>query len=146
MNAKPDIVVLAGWMHILSERFIEIVEGRATLDDLEPPKMPIPAINLHPALPGAFDGANAIDRAYEAFQKGEIDHSGCMVHRVVKDVDRGEPIIVREVVIERGEPLECFEERLHKVEHEIIVEATKKVLEGCVCPYSSGMRLTVFTD
>lgn len=134
VNAKPDIVVLAGWMHILSERFIEIVEGRSTLDGLEPPATPIPVINLHPALPGAFDGASAIERAYEAFQKGEIEHSGCMVHRVVKDVDRGEPIIVREVLIEKGEGLEAFEARLHKVEHEIIVQATKKMLEQCVFP------------
>ncbi|KXN86156.1 Phosphoribosylglycinamide formyltransferase, partial [Leucoagaricus sp. SymC.cos] len=132
VDAKPDVVVLAGWMHILGERFIEIVEGRATLDELKAPATPIPVINLHPALPGAFDGANAIERAYEAFQKGEIDHSGCMVHRVVKDVDRGEPIVVREVAIKKGEPLEAFEERLHKVEHEIIVQATKKILDGYV--------------
>ncbi|KAF5355865.1 hypothetical protein D9756_004337 [Leucocoprinus leucothites] len=130
VNAKPSVVVLAGWMHILSEKFIEIVEGRVNLEGLEAPAVPIPVINLHPALPGAFDGANAIERAYDAFQKGDIEHSGCMIHRVVKDVDRGEPIIVREVAIEKGEPLEAFEERLHKVEHEIIVQATKKILDG----------------
>jgi phosphoribosylglycinamide formyltransferase len=132
MNAKPDIVVLAGWMHVLSERFLRIVEGRVTLNGVEAPITPIPVINLHPALPGAFDGANAIERAYEAFQKGEVDRSGCMVHRVIKDVDRGEPIVVREVMIEKGEPMKTFEERLHKVEHEIVVEATKIILEGCV--------------
>ena len=47
---------------------------------------------------------------------------------VVKEVDRGEPVIVREVELEAGEPIEAFEERLHKVEWEIIVQATKKVL------------------
>ncbi|KAJ7666496.1 hypothetical protein B0H17DRAFT_1210544 [Mycena rosella] len=51
----------------------------------------VPVITIHPALPGAFDGTNAIERAYEAFEMGEIAHSGAMVHRVVKDVDRGEP-------------------------------------------------------
>jgi len=55
---------------------------------------------------------------------------------VVKDVDRGEPIIVREVTIEKGESLEALEERLHKVEHEIIVQATKKILEGSGVQYS----------
>lgn len=130
VSAKPDAVVLAGWMHILSEKFIEIVEGRVSLTGLEPPMISIPVINLHPALPGAFDGANAIERAYEAFQRGEIEHTGCMVHRVVKDVDRGEPVLVsREVKIEKGEALEAFEERLHRVEHEIIVQATKIILE-----------------
>lgn len=141
VNAKPDIVVLAGWMHILSEKFIEIVEGRLSLSGLEPPTISIPVINLHPALPGAFDGANAIERAYEAFQKGEIEHTGCMVHRVVKDVDRGEPIVVREVKIEKGEVLEAFEERLHRVEHEIIVQATKIMLEGYVFFFRPGNTL-----
>ncbi|KAF8757077.1 Formyl transferase [Rhizoctonia solani] len=69
-----DLVVLAGWMHILSEKFLDL--------------MKMPVINLHPALPGAFDGAHAIERAYTAFQKGEVGHTGVMVHRVVKEVDR----------------------------------------------------------
>jgi phosphoribosylglycinamide formyltransferase len=121
LDARPDLVVLAGWMHVFSEGFLD----RVRRDD----GGEIPVINLHPALPGAFDGANAIERAYEAFQKGEVDKSGAMVHRVVKEVDRGEPIVVREVEIRKGEPLEDFEKRLHGVEWEIIVEATRKVLE-----------------
>ena len=103
-------------MHILSEAFLDLMG-------------PVPVINLHPALPGAFDGANAIERAYEAWKRGEITRSGCMVHRVVKEVDKGEPIIVREVEFKEGEGIEEFEERLHSVEHEIIVEGAKKVLE-----------------
>ena len=46
-------------MHILSEAFLDLMG-------------PVPVINLHPALPGAFDGANAIERAYEAWKRGEI--------------------------------------------------------------------------
>ena len=84
LAASPDLVVLAGWMHILSEAFLDLMG-------------PIPVINLHPVLLGAFDGANAIERAYEAWKRGEIMRSGCMVHRVVKEVDKGESIIVREV-------------------------------------------------
>ncbi|KAI6106891.1 hypothetical protein EV401DRAFT_2005849 [Pisolithus croceorrhizus] len=52
-----------------------------------------------------------------------------MVHRVVAEVDRGEPLIVREVPIEQGVPIEVYEERLHSVEWEIIVQATRKVLD-----------------
>lgn len=126
---NPDLIILAGWMHILGERFLELVDGRKTLEDGGNPRAPIPVINLHPALPGAFDGANAIERAYEAFQKGEIPHSGVMVHRVVKDVDRGEPLIVREINLVKDEPIEEFEKRLHTVEHEIIVQAAAKVLD-----------------
>ncbi|KAF8907647.1 phosphoribosylglycinamide formyltransferase [Gymnopilus junonius] len=131
LRVKPDIVVLAGWMHILTEEFLDLVHGEKKIDDEEglSPTTPIPVINLHPALPGQFDGAHAIERAYEAFQKGEIAHSGAMVHHVVKEVDRGEPIIVREVPFQQGESLEVYEGRLHAVEHEIIVQGTKKVLD-----------------
>ena len=135
IREKPDLVVLAGWMHIMGDGFLDVVNGDKVLDGEAKVEKPIPVINLHPALPGAFDGAHAIERAYEAFQKGEIPHSGAMVHRVVKEVDRGEPVLVREVEIKPGEPIEAFEERLHKTEWEIIVEGTRKVLDE-VAPVS----------
>lgn len=116
LDARPDVVVLAGWMHVFGDEFLDAVYPSA------------PVINLHPALPGAFDGAHAIERSYEAFQRGEVDRVGAMVHRVVKEVDRGEPVVVREVEIRKGEPLAAYEERLHRTEWEIIAEATRKVL------------------
>ncbi|KII94411.1 hypothetical protein PLICRDRAFT_427495 [Plicaturopsis crispa FD-325 SS-3] len=119
VDVRPDLVVLAGWMHIFGDGFLDIVSGDGR----------IPVINLHPALPGTFDGANAIERAFAAFQQGEIAHSGAMVHRVVKEVDRGEPVIVREVPILEEDTLETYAERLHKAEREIIVLATAKILD-----------------
>jgi len=44
-------------------------------------------------------------------------------------VDRGEPVIVRQVEMNKGESIEVFEERLHKIEWEIIVQAAKKILD-----------------
>ena len=131
LREQPDIVVLAGWMHILGEGFLELVDGRKRvegIDELSVTK-PISVINLHPALPDQFDGAGAIERAYEAFQKGEITYSGAMIHRVVKEVDKGEPIVIRQIDFVKGESMEEYETRLHLVEHEIIVEATSKVLD-----------------
>ncbi|KAJ7499459.1 formyl transferase [Mycena latifolia] len=122
LETRPDLIVLAGWMHVFGEGFLDLANAAG-----------VPVINLHPALPGAFDGTNAIERAYEAFQNGEIAHSGAMVHRVVKDVDRGEPLVVREVPLTKGESLEDFAKRLHAVEWEIIVQAAKQVL-GEVVP------------
>ncbi|KAK0185753.1 phosphoribosylglycinamide formyltransferase [Armillaria mellea] len=92
LREKPDLVVLAGWMHVLGEGFLNLVytEERS-----------IPVISLHPALPGEFDRANAIEKAYEALQKGEIARSGAMV-------DRGEPLVVREIPFEENEALEAF--------------------------------------
>ncbi|KAG9042525.1 hypothetical protein FS837_010759 [Tulasnella sp. UAMH 9824] len=145
-HGRPDLVVLAGWMHILSPEFLDVLEGKtdvpastqpasetsASTTTTTPARISpqIPIINLHPALPGAFDGANAIQRAYEAFQKGEIDKTGVMVHYVVQEVDRGQPVVVKEIELKQGESLEELEARIHQVEHAAIVEATKKVLEG----------------
>jgi phosphoribosylglycinamide formyltransferase len=126
LRKKPDVVVLAGWMHVLGDGFLEAM----TSDTLpERAILRTPVINIHPALPGAFDGTNAIRRAYDAFQRGEITKSGVMVHRVVKEVDRGEPIIVREVMMKEGESFEDFAARMHEAEWQVIVEATAKVLE-----------------
>lgn len=111
------MIVLAGFMHILSHTFLTTLGNQ------------IPIINLHPALPSMFDGANAIPRALEAFEKGEVQGTGAMVHRVVEEVDQGEPLIVREVEIKKGDTLAMLEERIHRVEHEIIVEGARKVLE-----------------
>ena len=115
---RPDLVVCAGWMHILSLVFIDILQ-----------RAEIAIINLHPALPGRFNGAAAIGRAYEAFQRGEIVQTGVMVHYVMKDVDMGEPIVVREVEMNQGETEFELEERIHKVEWSIIVEGARRAVE-----------------
>ena len=114
----PDLVVCAGWMHILTPRFLDPLAAAR-----------IPVINLHPALPGCFDGANAIQRAHQAWERGEIEQTGVMVHYVVAEVDRGEPICVREIDMISKETLEQLEERIHKVEWEIIVDGTKSAIE-----------------
>lgn len=153
LKVRPDVVVLAGWMHIVSEGFLEVMRG---VRALSPPPSPgsesasgnqgegadvgeegelrvtrdIPVINIHPALPGQFDGANAMERGFEAFQRGEVDKLGVMVHRVIAEVDRGAPVIVREVEVHKGEDLKNdYEPRMHRTEWEAIVEATKSVLD-----------------
>lgn len=113
---KPDLVILAGWMHILSPEFLSFFNNNV--------------MNLHPALPGQFDGAHAIDRAFEAYQKGEIQHTGIMVHKVIADVDRGEVILQREVPIEKDDTLETLEERIHSFEHKLIVEGAQVFLDS----------------
>ncbi|KAG0633362.1 formyl transferase-domain-containing protein [Tuber brumale] len=87
LSQTPDLVVCAGWMHILSPTALEPQEEAG-----------VDIINLHPALPGQFDGANAIERAYEAFQTGEITKTGIMIHYVIAALDKGTPIVVREIV------------------------------------------------
>jgi len=150
---RPDVVVLAGWMHIVSEGFLEVMRGvraappSSSLSESESVSAggdegqgtdvgerrvtrDIPVINIHPALPGQFDGANAMERGFEAFQRGEVDRLGVMVHRVIAEVDRGAPVVVREVEVHKGEDLKNdYEPRMHRTEWEVIVEATKLVLD-----------------
>ncbi|TKY90699.1 hypothetical protein EX895_000697 [Sporisorium graminicola] len=134
-GTPPDLIVLAGFMHIVSEPFLHALGHKTSLPANAPtigtrPSKAVPIINLHPALPKAFDGANAIPRAFEAFKQGLTDKTGCMVHEVVADVDRGRPIIVREVPILPSYDLEQLEQAIHKVEHVIIVQAADLVLKG----------------
>lgn len=112
---QPDLIVLAGWMHVFTPAFLE--------------HFPRKVINLHPALPGQFAGINAVHRAYAAWQQGEISASGCMVHYVIPEVDAGEVIAQTVLYFEAGETLEQYEARLHQAEHKLIVAAVKKALE-----------------
>jgi folate-dependent phosphoribosylglycinamide formyltransferase PurN len=85
-------------------------------------------INLHPALPETFPGTEAIQRAFEAYQRREITHSGCMMHYVVPEVDAG-PVICQTIVpIQAEDSLESFEARMHEAEHRLIVEAIDRVI------------------
>ena len=106
-------------MHILTPDFLNPIAAEN-----------IKVINLHPALPGEFAGAGAIERAWEAGRKGEIKRTGVMIHEVIAEVDAGAAIVTAEVELKEGETLDALEERIHAVEHGLIVEGTRKVLEG----------------
>ena len=111
---KPDLIVLAGWMLILGTDFLR--------------RFTPSIINLHPALPGVFPGTDAIARAYAAYRAGDIKHTGVMVHRVIEEVDAGTVIVQEPVPIFSDDSLEDLEERIHMVEHNLIVAAVDMVL------------------
>ena len=114
-QAEPDLVVLAGWMHVLSSAFLDRFPGRV--------------VNLHPALPGQFPGASAIADAWSAHQAGLIDRTGAMVHYVPDEgVDDGPVIASVEVPILPGDTLESLRTRIQAAEHELIIEAISEAL------------------
>jgi formyltetrahydrofolate-dependent phosphoribosylglycinamide formyltransferase len=117
LDVQPDIVVLAGFMHILSPKCLDQFKNLKAI------------INLHPALPGKFDGAHAIERAFQAYQSKEITETGVMIHRVIAEVDRGEVILVEKVPIFTEDRLEDLERRIHEVEHRLIVRALQVLLK-----------------
>lgn len=106
---SPDWVLLLGWMHILGPVFLNRFTGKV--------------INIHPALPGAFPGTRAIERAYAAFEKGEITQTGVMVHLVPDEgVDSG-PVLGQMVVpIFHGDSLQALEARMHHAEHALLLK------------------------
>ena len=114
-SKQPDYVILAGWMRILSSSFLSSFPNRV--------------INLHPALPGTFPGTHAIERAFEAYQRGEINHTGVMVHLVPDEsVDNGPVLRQQEIYFRLGESFEQFEARVHELEHILLISTLKSVL------------------
>lgn len=120
---RPDYIILAGWMYLLTNDFLSVFPGRV--------------INLHPALPGMFPGTHAIRRAFDAFQRGEIDHTGVMVHLVPDEgVDNG-PVLATEIVpINKNESMESLETRVHQTEHKLLVNTLKNVISPIAQPRS----------
>ena len=112
---SPVYVILAGWMRILSSSFLSSFPNRV--------------VNLHPALPNTFPGIHAIERAFAAYQRGEIKHTGVMVHLVPDEgVDNG-PVLAAEIVpIFADDTLESLETRIHKTEHELLVKTLKEII------------------
>ena len=114
-SKQPDYVILAGWMRILSSSFLAHFPDRV--------------INLHPALPGTFPGTHAIERAFEAYQRGEINHTGVMVHLVPDEgVDNGPVLGQQEIFFRPGESFEQFEARVHELEHTLLISTLRNVL------------------
>ena len=124
---QVDLVVLAGWMRILSAAFLE--------------QFPQRVINIHPALlPDSgtgstfttsngteipvFRGLHAVQQALNA----GVKVTGSCVHFVTPEVDAGPVICREEVAIEEVDTEETLHERLKLMEHRLIVEAVRKCM------------------
>ncbi|MCZ2126523.1 MAG: phosphoribosylglycinamide formyltransferase [Anaerolineales bacterium] len=112
---RPDYVILAGWMRILSAAFLN--------------RFPNRVINLHPALPNAFSGVRAVERAFAAYQRGEVESAGVMVHLVPDEgVDNGPVLASESVPIRKEDTLQTLEARVHQTEHRLLVQTIKTLL------------------
>lgn len=100
---EPDIIVSAGFMRILGEKFLERFHGRI--------------INTHPALLPSFRGAHAVRDAL----KYGVKVSGSTVHFVDAGVDTGKIIAQQPVPVESGDDEASLHERIKVVERELIV-------------------------
>jgi phosphoribosylglycinamide formyltransferase 1 len=107
---KPDIVVLAGFMRLLTWDFLTHFPNRV--------------VNIHPALPGELPGTNAIARAFDEFAAGKRTHTGVMVHFVPDEgVDNGPVIDSAVVPIYLTDSLADLKQRMHATEHHLLITA-----------------------
>ncbi|RJP29847.1 MAG: phosphoribosylglycinamide formyltransferase [Candidatus Omnitrophota bacterium] len=107
---KIGLIVLAGFMRMLSHDFVKLYKGRI--------------INIHPSLLPSFKGAHAIK---DAFDYG-VRLTGVTVHFVDEKMDHGPVILQAPVEIRPKDTLASLESRIHKLEHRLYPEAINMFL------------------
>jgi phosphoribosylglycinamide formyltransferase-1 len=124
-----DLIVLAGFMEILSAEFVRRFRGRI--------------INVHPSLLPAFPGIGAIQHALDY----GVRVLGVTVHFVDEDVDSG-PIILQEAFPLEGysRDIAAVEERVHEVEHRLLPEAVRLLARGRVKLDPAGGRRVLIEE
>ena len=109
---KPQLVILAGFMRILSADFVRHYQGRL--------------LNIHPSLLPKYKGLHTHQRALDA---GDREH-GCSVHFVTEELDGG-PLVVQAVIpVESDDSAHSLAQRVHAQEHRIYPLAVRWFAEG----------------
>ena len=107
---EPDLVVLSGFMRILSEVFTSNVKS----------------INLHPSLLPKFKGARAVERSFESSDS----ECGVSVHYVNGELDGGDIILQKSFLKSNDDTLESFSAKIKTIEYEIMPQAIIEVLRS----------------
>jgi phosphoribosylglycinamide formyltransferase-1 len=116
---SPDLIVLAGFMRILSDGFVEHYNGKL--------------INIHPSLLPLYKG---LDTHQRALTDKQSEH-GASVHFVIPELDAGKVIIQGIVDIKEDDDAESLAQRVHQIEHKIYPHAVKILAEGRLA-YNNG--------
>lgn len=128
---KPDVIVLAGFMRILTPAFVQHFQGKL--------------LNIHPSLLPKYQGLNTHQRAIDA---GDTVH-GVSVHYVTEELDGGPVILQAKVPIFDGDTAEDLASRIHEQEHRIyplvvkwcclkrvVMQGEKALFDGDIIPTS----------
>jgi phosphoribosylglycinamide formyltransferase 1 len=107
---NPDIIILIGFMRIMSSEFVKRFVGKI--------------INVHPSLLPKFAGGMDSDVHAEVIAAGESE-SGCTVHLVTEDVDGGRILLQKKCKVESGETQETLKTKVQKLESEALVEVIR---------------------
>jgi phosphoribosylglycinamide formyltransferase-1 len=109
---RPDLVVSAGFMRILSPVFVDAFEDRL--------------LNIHPSLLPDFPGAHAVRDALTA----NVAETGTTIHFIDHDVDHGPIVLQARVPIEADDDEASLHERIKREEHKLLPEACRLFLTG----------------
>ena len=99
---QPDLIVLAGFMRVLSAGFIDSI--------------PVPMINLHPALLPAYKGLDTHQRAIQAGER----HHGCSIHVVTAELDAGAVLTQALLEVYQKDTADSLQARVQKLEHQLL--------------------------
>jgi len=125
---EADLVVLAGYMQLLSPGFVARFGNRI--------------VNVHPALLPDFPGLDAIGQALEA----EVETTGVTVHFVDEGVDTGPVIVQQEVPVPASRDRDELEEAIHAAEHELYPEAIRMIARGMVRIDADDPRVVIVDE
>lgn len=107
---QPDVIILSGFMRILSASFVKAFEGRI--------------LNIHPSLLPKYPGLNTYQRAIEA---GDTVH-GSTVHVVTAELDAGPIVLQQPIPIFSTDTPETLKTRTQAMEHQLYPEAIRRFL------------------
>lgn len=111
-----DLIILAGFLSIISKDFIESFHGKI--------------INIHPSLLPKFGGKGMWGmHVHKAVIDAKETESGATVHYVTAGIDEGDIILQGKTKIDENDTLESLAEKIHQIEHEIYPKAIKHVLK-----------------
>lgn len=123
--AKIDLIVLAGFMRMLSSSFVASFKNRI--------------INIHPSLLPVFKGSTGIKDAFDYGAKV----TGVTVHFVDEEMDHGPIILQQPLKVEEDDTLEDLEEKIHKLEHRLYPQAIQLYIRGRL--KQEGRRIKIRT-
>lgn len=111
---SPDLIILAGYMKILTPHFLDSFKNRV--------------INIHPSLLPNFPGIDGYGEAYRA----QVKTSGCTIHYVDEGMDTGPIIAQKSFDLIPGESFEEFKDRGLKIENQFYPEVLEKIIQGLI--------------
>lgn len=111
---QPDLIVLAGFMRVLSSSFID--------------NAPAPMINLHPALLPAYKGLDTHQRTIQAGER----HHGCSIHVVTAELDAGAVLTQAMLAVSQKDDAASLKARVQKAEHQLLPWTILLIASGVI--------------